>query len=28
LKDAQRENIAGRSKMGKWELITAIRKRR
>jgi len=28
LKDAQRENIAGRSKKGKWELITAIRKRR
>jgi hypothetical protein len=25
---AQRENIEGRSKMGKWELIDAIRKRR
>ena len=25
---AQRENIAGRSKMGKWELIDAIRKSR
>jgi hypothetical protein len=25
---AKRENIAGRSKMGKWELIEAIRKRR
>jgi hypothetical protein len=25
---AQRENITGRSKMGEWELITAIRKRR
>jgi predicted DNA-binding ribbon-helix-helix protein len=25
---AQRENISGRSKMGKWELIDAIRKRR
>jgi hypothetical protein len=25
---AKRENIAGRSKMGKWELIDAIRKRR
>jgi hypothetical protein len=25
---AQRENIPGRSRMGKWELIDAIRKRR
>jgi hypothetical protein len=25
---AKRENIEGRSKMGKWELIDAIRKRR
>jgi hypothetical protein len=25
---AKRENIEGRSKMGKWELIEAIRKRR
>ena len=25
---ARRENIQGRSKMGKWELIDAIRKRR
>ncbi|HEX5956288.1 MAG TPA: hypothetical protein VFY37_10160 [Solirubrobacterales bacterium] len=25
---AQRENISGRSKMGKWELIDAIRKHR
>jgi len=25
---AQKENIEGRSKMGKWELIDAIRKRR
>jgi hypothetical protein len=25
---AKREKIAGRSKMGKWELIEAIRKRR